>query len=37
MSAKGKLVNSLLLAHKFIFMLPNGEAPEYTENKEGYF
>ena len=37
MSAKGKLVNSLLLAHKFISMLPNGEAPEYTEQKEGYF
>ncbi|AJC88279.1 peptidase T [Campylobacter insulaenigrae] len=37
MSAKGKLVNSLILAHKFISMLPNGEAPEYTENKEGYF
>ncbi|EPJ2866512.1 peptidase dimerization domain-containing protein, partial [Campylobacter lari] len=37
MSAKGKLINSLILAHKFISMLPNGEAPEYTENKEGYF
>lgn len=37
MSAKGKLVNSLLLAHQFISMLPRGEAPEYTENKEGYF
>lgn len=37
MNAKNKLVNSLLLAHKFISMLPNGEAPEYTENKEGYF
>ncbi len=37
MNAKGKLVNSLLLAHKFISLLPNGEAPEYTENKEGYF
>lgn len=37
MSAKGKLKNSLLLAHKFISMLPSGEAPEYTENKEGYF
>lgn len=37
MSAKGKLVNSLLLAHKFISMLPSGEAPEYTEGKEGYY
>ncbi|AQW87700.1 peptidase T [Campylobacter pinnipediorum subsp. caledonicus] len=37
MNAKGKLVNSLLMAHKFISLLPNGEAPEYTENKEGYF
>ncbi|QCD44207.1 peptidase T [Campylobacter mucosalis] len=37
MNAKGKLVNSLLLAHKFISLLPNGEAPEYTDGKEGYF
>ena len=37
MNAKGKLVNSLLLAHKFISLLPAGEAPEYTEGKEGYF
>lgn len=37
MSAKGKLVNSLILAHQFISMLPRGEAPEYTEGKEGYF
>ncbi|MCZ6102650.1 MAG: peptidase T [Campylobacter ureolyticus] len=37
MNAKGNLINSLLLAHKFISMLPSGEAPEYTENKEGYF
>ncbi|MCD8212619.1 MAG: peptidase T, partial [Campylobacter sp.] len=37
MNAKGKLVNSLLLAHKFISLLPGGEAPEYTEGKEGYF
>ncbi len=37
MSAKGKLKNSLLMAHKFIAMLPAGEAPEYTENKEGYY
>lgn len=37
MNAKGKLVNSLILAHKFISMLPNGEAPEYTDQREGYF
>jgi len=37
MSAKGKLKNSLLMAHKFIAMLPPGEAPEYTENREGYY
>ncbi len=37
MSAKGKLKNSLLMAHKFISMLPPGEAPEYTENREGYY
>ncbi|MBR8466165.1 peptidase T [Campylobacter sp. faydin G-140] len=37
MNAKGKLVNSLLLAHKFISLLPGGEAPEYTEGKEGYY
>lgn len=37
MSAKGKLKNSLLMAHKFISMLPGGEAPEYTEGREGYY
>ncbi|KXF83426.1 peptidase T [Enterovibrio coralii] len=37
MSAKGKLKNSLLMAHKFIAMLPGGEAPEYTEGREGYY
>ncbi len=37
MSAKGKLKNSLLMAHKYISMIPGGEAPEYTENREGYF
>ncbi|VFS51525.1 peptidase T [Budvicia aquatica] len=33
MSAKGKLKNSLLMAHKFISMLPGGEAPEYTDGQ----
>ncbi|CAM3600002.1 peptidase T [Parendozoicomonas haliclonae] len=37
MSAKGKLKNSLLMAHKFISMLPGGEAPEYTFEREGYY
>lgn len=37
MSAKGKLKNSLLMAHQFISMLPAGEAPQYTEGREGYF
>ncbi len=37
MSAKGKLKNALLMAHKFIAMLPAGEAPEYTEGREGYY
>ena len=37
MSAKGKLKNSLLLAHKFVSLLPAGEAPEYTEGREGYY
>ncbi|ECG5347899.1 peptidase T [Salmonella enterica] len=37
MSAKGRLRNSLLMAHKFIAMLPGGEAPEYTEGREGYY
>lgn len=37
MSAKGKLKNSLLMAHKFVAMLPGGEAPEYTEGREGYY
>lgn len=37
MNAKGKLINSLLMAHKFVSLLPGGQAPEYTENKEGYF
>ncbi len=37
MSAKGKLRNSILYAQQFIAMLPGGERPEYTENKEGYY
>lgn len=37
MSAKGKLKNSLLMAHQFIHMLPPGEAPQYTQDREGYY
>jgi tripeptide aminopeptidase len=37
MSAKGKLRNAVLYAQQFISMLPGGERPEYTENREGYY
>lgn len=37
MSAKGKLRNAILYAQQFISMLPGGERPEYTENREGYY
>jgi len=37
MNAKGKLVNSLTMATKFIESLPLAERPESTEGKEGYF
>lgn len=37
MSAKGKLKNSLLMAHQFISMVPGGEAPQYTDGREGYY
>lgn len=30
-------LNSLLMAHQFISMLPAGEAPQYTEGREGYY
>lgn len=30
-------LNSLLIAHQFISMLPAGEAPQYTEGREGYY
>ncbi|TKF33975.1 peptidase T [Enterovibrio norvegicus] len=36
MSAKGKLKNSLLMAHQFISMLPAGEAPQYTEGRMAF-
>ncbi|MDR2007677.1 MAG: peptidase T [Alphaproteobacteria bacterium] len=37
MSAKGKMVNSLLIAHEFISKFPAQERPEHTEGVEGYF
>ncbi len=37
MNAKGKLVNSLTIATKFIESLPSSERPEHTEGREGYF
>lgn len=30
-------LNSILMAHQFISMLPAGEAPQYTEGREGYY
>ena len=35
--AKGKMINSMLLASRFIGMLPAGEVPEQTENYEGFY
>ena len=36
MSAKGNLVNPIMIAHDFISMLDRAKMPEYTENREGY-
>ena len=36
-SAKNKMKNSILLANKFISMLPEAQAPAHTENYEGFF
>ena len=35
--AKNKMVNSMLIAQKFIAMLPTGEVPEKTIGFEGFF
>jgi tripeptide aminopeptidase len=35
--AKGKMLNSLLIANKFIESLPEFEVPEQTEGREGFF
>lgn len=36
-SAKGKMVNSALIAMEFNSMLPAAEKPQYTEGHEGFF
>lgn len=36
-SAKNKMVNALLIAHKIIGMLPPTQRPEHTEKYEGFF
>jgi len=36
-SAKNKMVNALLVAHRITAMLPPGERPEHTEGYEGFF
>ncbi len=36
-SAKDKMKNSILLANKFISMLPKAQTPAHTENYEGFF
>lgn len=37
MSAKGVMVNPLLMAHDFISQFDRAETPERTEGREGYF
>ena len=36
-SAKGKMVNSMLIAMEFAGLLPVAQRPEYTEGYEGFF
>lgn len=35
--AKGKMINSMLLANKFVSKLPKGETPEETAGYEGFY
>ncbi|WP_397446575.1 peptidase T [Polaribacter sp. R77954] len=35
--AKGKMINSMLIANEFIAALPSEEVPEKTDNYEGFF
>lgn len=36
-SAKGKMVNSILIAQEIISLFPKEQVPELTENREGFF
>lgn len=36
-SAKGKMINSILLAHEFLSLLPSHETPADTEGYEGFY
>nr|WP_321355953.1 peptidase T [uncultured Draconibacterium sp.] len=36
-SAKAKMINALLVAHKLVAMLPPTQRPEHTEKYEGFF
>ena len=36
-SAKNKMINALLVAHKLVAMLPPTQRPEHTEKYEGFF
>lgn len=36
-TAKGKMVNAIMIANQFIQALPTKEAPEYTEGREGFY
>ncbi|MDR2859633.1 MAG: peptidase T, partial [Mediterranea sp.] len=35
--AKGKMINSMLVANRFVAMLPKDETPEHTEKYEGFY
>ena len=35
--AKGRMVNSMKVAMEYCDLLPKGQAPEYTEGREGFF
>lgn len=36
-SAKGKMINSILIAQEIISLFPKEQVPELTENREGFF
>ncbi|KAA6334950.1 Peptidase T [termite gut metagenome] len=35
--AKNKMINSMLVANRFVAMLPGNETPEHTESYEGFY